>query len=451
MSAPGGALGAAPWGAGLGSGDPGGGTSYTFGSGLTLTGTTVTNNVLTGVSGGQTWTSGTGAADPLTITTTSHGTKGKATIAGALTVDQANLRAGINASSPELPFQVGQWFGSGNRPQPNFGNVFALTASVGLNPDPTQGGQIWLIDNSTLGADKGGGMTFAAVHTAGAQASLGGFQWRRQNGTDSNLASYAVFYTRPAAADCVEAFRILSDQTLDLRVPASTGDQDKVRLQPNFGMRASFFWEDDQGNDCARVSGHSVQGEGTFSNGMLSFDATVSRFATLAGAAVGFEVRDRSGSTPMLSIGASAITGGGAKSGGGQLVLVTGCADTGVTQELADVYLNLSRTVTFSTAPASQRAVRIAAPTYAGTGTIADAATLYIDGAPAQGAGITLTRKYPLWIDSGVMRYDGQIANGGGAAPTLGTVGGSGPTTAAQSGWIEINIDGNRRFIPVWA
>lgn len=42
------------------------------------------------------------------------------------------------------------------------------------------------------------------------------------------------------------------------------------------------------------------------------------------------------------------------------------------------------------------------------------------------------------------------IALGGGAAPTLGTIGGSGPTVAAQNSWIEHNIDGTAYWVPAW-
>jgi len=45
----------------------------------------------------------------------------------------------------------------------------------------------------------------------------------------------------------------------------------------------------------------------------------------------------------------------------------------------------------------------------------------------------------------------GSIALGGGAGATLGTIGGSGPTAAAQSSWIKVNIGGSARFIPIWA
>jgi hypothetical protein len=42
------------------------------------------------------------------------------------------------------------------------------------------------------------------------------------------------------------------------------------------------------------------------------------------------------------------------------------------------------------------------------------------------------------------------VALGGGAAPTFGTIGGSGPTAAAQNGWISIQTTSGTRFIPCW-
>jgi hypothetical protein len=42
------------------------------------------------------------------------------------------------------------------------------------------------------------------------------------------------------------------------------------------------------------------------------------------------------------------------------------------------------------------------------------------------------------------------IALGGGAAATLGTIGGTGPTAAAQAQWVEIDIGGTPHWIPVW-
>jgi len=42
-------------------------------------------------------------------------------------------------------------------------------------------------------------------------------------------------------------------------------------------------------------------------------------------------------------------------------------------------------------------------------------------------------------------------ALGGGAAPTVGTIGGSGPAAAAQRNWLRfLESDGTASFIPVW-
>lgn len=41
-------------------------------------------------------------------------------------------------------------------------------------------------------------------------------------------------------------------------------------------------------------------------------------------------------------------------------------------------------------------------------------------------------------------------ALGGGAAPTFGTIGGSGPAAAAQNSWLRVFIGGTSSFLPVW-
>ena len=43
------------------------------------------------------------------------------------------------------------------------------------------------------------------------------------------------------------------------------------------------------------------------------------------------------------------------------------------------------------------------------------------------------------------------VALGGGAAPTLGTIGGSGPATAAQNSWMQVKDSTGAAFwVPVW-
>lgn len=71
---------------------------------------------------------------------------------------------------------------------------------------------------------------------------------------------------------------------------------------------------------------------------------------------------------------------------------------------------------------------------------------------PSGGSGVNAA----LWLTAGRARFDGPVdinngvALGGGAAATLGTIGGSGPTTAAQAQWVQIEIGGTTHWIPAW-
>ena len=77
----------------------GGGTSYTFSTGLTNTSGTITNNLSTGVSGGQTVVGGTAANNQLTLSSTSNASKGKI-LFGTSTYNEFNNRLGLNTQSP---------------------------------------------------------------------------------------------------------------------------------------------------------------------------------------------------------------------------------------------------------------------------------------------------------------------------------------------------------------
>lgn len=82
-----------------------GGTSYTFSTGLNESAGTVTNNLSTGVSGGQTAIGGTASANNLTLSSTSHATKGKI-LFGTSAYDEANNRLGIGTASPSFAFDL---------------------------------------------------------------------------------------------------------------------------------------------------------------------------------------------------------------------------------------------------------------------------------------------------------------------------------------------------------
>jgi len=96
---------------------------------------------------------------------------------------------------------------------------------------------------------------------------------------------------------------------------------------------------------------------------------------------------------------------------------ITGPAHTSLTAstEYSDVYWNLARTVEFATgAIATQRAVRIAAPTYAfvAASTITDATTFQIDGSPVAGTNATITNQSALKVLAGVAAAKGIIVQG---------------------------------------
>ena len=55
-----------------------------------------------------------------------------------------------------------------------------------------------------------------------------------------------------------------------------------------------------------------------------------------------------------------------------------------------------------------------------------------------------------LGIRLGTLRVDDNYALGGGSSATLGTIGGSGPSSAGQAQWLKINIDGTDHWVPAW-
>lgn len=83
----------------------GGGTSYTFSTGLTNTSGTITNNLSTGVAGGQSVVGGTASGNSLTLSSTSNATKGKL-LFGTSAYDEVNNRLGIGTASPTELLQL---------------------------------------------------------------------------------------------------------------------------------------------------------------------------------------------------------------------------------------------------------------------------------------------------------------------------------------------------------
>lgn len=77
-----------------------------FSTGLTNTSGTITSNISTGVSGGQTIIGGTGASNSLTLSSTSNASKGKLIFGTNSAYDQSNDRIGLGTTSPSNKFDV---------------------------------------------------------------------------------------------------------------------------------------------------------------------------------------------------------------------------------------------------------------------------------------------------------------------------------------------------------
>lgn len=79
--------------------------ALTFSTGLTRSTNTITSDLSTGISGGQSVIGGTGASENLTLSSTSNATKGKM-LFGTSTYDEVNNRLGIGTASPSYTLDV---------------------------------------------------------------------------------------------------------------------------------------------------------------------------------------------------------------------------------------------------------------------------------------------------------------------------------------------------------
>lgn len=147
-----------------------------------------------------------------------------------------------------------------------------------------------------------------------------------------------------------------------------------------------------------------------------------------------------------------------ASSGARSSLVVTGAADTGVTAstEQSDVYFSLARTVTWATgALTTQRAVRIAAPTYAfaGASTITTAVTLDVSGAPVAGTNATITNAYAFRVTTGTSYFGGAVAmtpaaatSGARVALTVTTPADTGITASTEQSDVYLNLASTRTW-----
>jgi hypothetical protein len=156
---------------------------------------------------------------------------------------------------------------------------------------------------------------------------------------------------------------------------------------------------------------------------------------------------DPAANTQLFQIKNNAGTVQSALTSDGNLVLAASGTIT------ASTVLNVSAALAIGTTPAAAGIIRVPnaqivkARNAAGSGDLAliqsDASNDVIVGESTQ----------PLFLNAVAGNLDIRYATtalGGGAAPTVGTIGGSGPATAGQNSWLQVKINGTASFIPVW-
>lgn len=180
------------------------GTDYenplTFSTGLTRSTNTITSDLSTGVSGGQTATGGTASGNNLTLRSTSHATKGSI-IMGGTYYDEVNNRLGINNSTPFASLTVTGTTSTTSRIGWSFSNTYGQTylqaafSSVSQNGNTFEGyinqiggtGSQWLSVLGNLSVQFFNNVTTSGVFYAGTgSATFPSLSF----GSDSNTGIY---------------------------------------------------------------------------------------------------------------------------------------------------------------------------------------------------------------------------------------------------------------------
>lgn len=194
-----------------------GGGSYTFSTGLTNSSGTITNNLSTGISGGQSVIGGTAASNNLTLSSTTNGTKGSI-IFGTSAYDEVNNRLGIKTTSPSLELDVRTTTATTN----------ALQTPVQFTNSLTTG---------TVAAGFGTGVLFQGTANNGGSPSVlrdmgsMGFVW--QIATDGSRTSDAVFNAVNSATGPSEVARFTAGGPPTLLIASSMGTKGTTQYKDN--------------------------------------------------------------------------------------------------------------------------------------------------------------------------------------------------------------------------
>lgn len=189
----------------------GGGGSYTFSTGLTDSSGTVTSNLSTGISGGQSVIGGTASGNNLTLSSTSNATKGFI-IMGSSRYDEANNRLGIQQTAPTSKLHINQNQNSVTQSDANgillANSTAAINNTQSISPPLIFQGNGWSVGSSVsrdvrwridmlpvqASPDPQGSLRFSysvngAAYTVG--ATLGINQFLVENSIQSNNAVYS--------------------------------------------------------------------------------------------------------------------------------------------------------------------------------------------------------------------------------------------------------------------
>lgn len=492
-----------------------GGTDYevplTFSTGLTRSVNTITANLSTGISGGQSVIGGTGATENLTYSSTTNGSKGLHVwgTTSNMYFDEATGNLILGTTTPFLQAAVEVVRNT------NSGVAFTfVNQSAGANAYTA----FFLAQSPTLasGATFGtflfsSGSGFGAPYTANAglfelAGGAGNMHfWIQQNSGDYRWYTKTTF---PAPSSSIK-MELTNNGVLSVLDLGAAGTGRLVKAALTTGTLSIASASDVAGAITWPTAGQVLVSTGTTTapagdaNVLLDttghefyitkpgyqswYNATGANYervrtewgtSAFAGADTWMLKSQANGTGTVRNMSIEAGAGNASLSGlNAQMIDVNGAVAFGIVgtvgSEQGNVTTTIARassagmvfdglkfnnTITISgttniTTATGVNAVVFAQPTYSGNGSAKTAdrgATVYIANSPNATNSLTLTKPYSLWIDAGIFRYDGAIALGGGAAATLGTIGGGGPGTAAQNKWIAFDADGTTYYIPLW-
>jgi len=427
----------------------------TFSTGLTRTVNTVTANISTGISGGQTIYGGTGASEKLTISSTTNATKGTIQIG---TTDKVNIGvAAIDVSSLGL-LRVGKgtsivdigeqsagapavWMSNGTPTANNYA-LAGGASNLFINTPSLAGTVNIIIGNSTIAATIGRFSHSYSVlgNSAGASKAFTfttGSPTNQTLSTEINGVDFNLSATRQWATGAITNQREFLIQAPTYRfVAAST-----ITSAATFAISAAPI----AGTNATITNSYSIwsqSGGVRFDDGtgylrilaVPSITTTVGLFFNQATPSVSnWSLRADTSNVTLNAPVASVLlaTAGGtrftlnatnvsfnpaaASAGASTTFAFVSSSDANQTAGTEKKTLDLASATIGHAAGAitTQRFAVIGTPTYtfASASTITTAATFAITGAPIAGTNATITNTYSLWIQGGISRFDGSISH----------------------------------------